>query len=1249
MNKLISIILLVFSSYLYSQNIIINGKIINSSNNKPLQYANIFIKGTNIGTVSNIEGKFHLFINEKFKKDTIIFSHIGYVNTKLAINDIKSDILIKLNPYIEQTENIIIEAKRTNPSDILKKAMQNLDENVYDKTYKTKVFSRNFVQKDSVFILYRKTLTNATSYKDDVWSREGDILADKYFSVKKNIPQIIKNNRVDIFDVIAESFDLPRYFSEKAISNIPKNIVKIDTVIISKNQKIYVIDYFGKSVNSKTLPYIYRFMNNNPSPYTVIFNKKSQNDIIKIFDINNKEFLFFTRYYIDAKQNYNIIKSISFDIHWSMNSITMIKNHLVEYKIAYYTNTINKSIFNHSISYRKLLYKQNEMYSYYDFSSLFEQFCYEPDFNINDGDTTETKLNDWSNTISYKYNDVTHWGTSNVSFDKWDGAESFIKTDTLEEKAVDQILYPEKYYDVEKFYAKLDSANNIKIKREKREKPKVEIPISITGTISDSISYEPLPYCNIIIRNTEDTTKKIIGAITNEDGEFKLDIPLGYKYFLQISQLGYKTISDTIDLYVDSRDLEYYQDLDEEIDVKNIELVPETNLLETVTIKGETKELDIDKQSVIITPEMRQNTIAARDLFNKVDGISFNKITEDLKVDGSNKVKLLVDGVEKSSDYILNLNPKRVKKIEILRNISGLYATEGYTSVVNIITYDNYRGYDFTINDQFLNNIHSESCPYFLQNNASLNINISRDKWNYYVKANNYYNKINLLTRSVTNFTANNETIINGNNQTPNNFDFSNKYGINLGFDYKINKKHLLGAEIGFSGFPALNNTKTISFDTLSINNSTSIIQNTTKRNSTYNEFSGNLYYNFKINPTSNFITYLYLINRQTVSNQSINNNQELNYNQYSNNTNYKLEYNKTFKNKYTITAGGRYLSNDFKSISQNNIQNNFTNAFSKFSAYTYLKTQFNKNTGLLIGTSYEDYTSENSDLKTSFNSFQPKINLYKTINKNHKFVLEYSIKTEYPYLSDMNPQINYITPFIASVGNPELKPYLYHDISFQYSKISDGFFSYLSIKPYYNYSDNEMGVSSLTNDSIIIYQNKNFVKHEKYGVYTSLSFDINKKFTMDFDCDIYKDWNKNLNTPNIIDWNGYAQITYTLNTKYFFGLMYQKEYAKNVTSLGSTKSGSNYFMLYLMTLQLKGRLQFMLGYSLPLLSNQINEDYAETPYYVKNNYTDVSFINNMIMINLVFRLSKGSVLKNNNSIDYEDYEKRENNKIGLY
>ena len=102
---------------------------------------------------------------------------------------------------------------------------------------------------------------------------------------------------------------------------------------------------------------------------------------------------------------------------------------------------------------------------------------------------------------------------------------------------------------------------------------------------------------------------------------------------------------------------------------------------------------------------------------------------------------------------------------------------------------------------------------------------------------------------------------------------------------------------------------------------------------------------------------------------------------------------------------------------------------------------------------------------------------------------------------------------------------------------------------------------------------------------------------------------------------------------------MYQKDLVRNVTSLGYSLNGTDFLMIYWMTLQMKGRLQLMVGYVFPSFYSQVNDDYENTPYYTKHSYSDVSLFNNMIMVNLVFRLSKGKVEREKKNIDYEDFE----------
>lgn len=1248
MNYFLNLILLLIGTLSYGQTLILQGNIRDANTHEAIQYVNIHVQGTNIGTVTNVYGDF-LLSNMKIKPhDTLAFSSIGYKTSKLIASKITGNFKLNLVPYIRQIDQITVNEKRTVPSDILIKAYQKLPENIYNKNYQTKVFSRNFIQMDSIPISYRKSVTQVNANKDNVWYRPGEILADQYQTLPKNIFKIIDHKKIDEFGLFFQDLAYYRAFGKDFTDYLSDCVVKIDTVIFQDKHKIYVIDFFNKSLNPKILPQLYGFIEQNPAPYTVLFDNVSKKNADNIFETNQHKDFIFRRLYIDATQNFNIVKTITFFVDNTFDIIMMNNYFSLVYNVSTYSNEAGKSMLKHTVSFRKTLFEQKELSDYFNFSSLYEQSIYEPNLDSVEYFTPDTFK--YENSISQKYNMATFYGTSNVSYDRWNNEPNYIRTDSLEQNAVDQIKHPEKYYDVKTFYDNIEQLKNLEIAKEKRIKPKIRIPIYLSGSISDSLSREPLAYSNIVITNLEDSVNRLTGAITNENGEFRFQIEIGYQYAISISQLGYKTISDTFDLYVDASDLESMQNYKNDLSIEkyDIEMVPDVHFIQTVTVEGETKVLDTEKQSVIITPEMRSNTIAAKDLLEKIDGVRFNKISEAVNIDGSNKVKLLVDGVEQSNEHILNINPKRVKKIEIIKNITGLYAIEGYTSILNIITYENYRGFDLRANNLFIGNFHSAKSSSFVQNNASIGLDLMHDKWTYNVKIYDNYSNTELLTRGITVLAPSQELFINGYNQIPNNIEKSDRTGVKLGTQFNINKKHSIGTELRINGFPNYRNSNTISYDTLFMSNDTIQTVNSLDNQSKSTELQASIYYNYKLNQSTNLITYLYLVNRQTSEKQTLNESPTNAFNKNSRNISYKLDFDKTFLRKYTLNIGGRYLSNTFSSKELNQMQNQFSNSFSKLTAYTFFKIQFSKNSLLIFGSSIENYRTIADTLSATFNSIQPSINYSQTFKKDHKLNIAYALNTDYPYLSDLNPQITYISPYIASVGNPELLPILYHDVSMTYTKSGKGKIDYLSAKPYYKYSDNEMGLKPEIQDSLVMYGKENFVKHEIFGLITSFSVSFNKKLNLDVELNVYKDWNRNLNTPEAIDWNGSSQLSYSINGSNQFSLMYQKEYSKSISSLGYDKSGENYLMLQWVTLQFKGKLQLMLGYTLPILPKQQVESYEETPFYIKHNYTDMSFMQNMVYFNLTINLSKGEVKKSNANINYENYDIRESKKQNL-
>ena len=64
---------------------IIMGEVIDGSNSEPLGYANVIVKGTSIGTLSNVEGMYRIN-NVPAGEQVIVVSFIGYADQELTVN-----------------------------------------------------------------------------------------------------------------------------------------------------------------------------------------------------------------------------------------------------------------------------------------------------------------------------------------------------------------------------------------------------------------------------------------------------------------------------------------------------------------------------------------------------------------------------------------------------------------------------------------------------------------------------------------------------------------------------------------------------------------------------------------------------------------------------------------------------------------------------------------------------------------------------------------------------------------------------------------------------------------------------------------------------------------------------------------------------------------------------------------------------------------------------------------------------------
>jgi hypothetical protein len=104
--KLISCLIgmLLFSTVTFCQEFIdLSGKVFDGENQAPLMDCHIYVKGTNIGTISGKNGEFSLNIPWKYAENSITVSYVGYAGFEQKLSDLQSHEL-----KISMTADIIV-------------------------------------------------------------------------------------------------------------------------------------------------------------------------------------------------------------------------------------------------------------------------------------------------------------------------------------------------------------------------------------------------------------------------------------------------------------------------------------------------------------------------------------------------------------------------------------------------------------------------------------------------------------------------------------------------------------------------------------------------------------------------------------------------------------------------------------------------------------------------------------------------------------------------------------------------------------------------------------------------------------------------------------------------------------------------------------------------------------------------------------------------------------------------------------
>jgi iron complex outermembrane receptor protein len=297
----------------------------------------------------------------------------------------------------------------------------------------------------------------------------------------------------------------------------------------------------------------------------------------------------------------------------------------------------------------------------------------------------------------------------------------------------------------------------------------------VSGRIIDATLNAPLPFVNIVIKDT--ANKTITGGITKDDGTFEINkIPKG-KVTVSIQYIGYTTVSKIVNIGKD-----VYR-----INLGDIKLEEDFASLDEVTVVAEitTIQQKIDRKVINVGKDLTTAGATASDIMNNIPSVNVDQQTGNISLRGNENVRVMVDGKLSNvpiAQLLRQIPSTSIKQIELITNPSAKYNPEGMSGIINIILHKNTSiGFNGNINIGLTKEIYAKF-------NSSIDMNYRNGKFNFY---GNYGNTIG----NNANY-GNIERLDDGSNQL---FDFKNN-----------NKSHLYKVGVDFY----MNDNNTVSFFT---------------------------------------------------------------------------------------------------------------------------------------------------------------------------------------------------------------------------------------------------------------------------------------------------------------------------------------------------------------------------------------------------------------------------------------------------
>lgn len=202
--------------------------------------------------------------------------------------------------------------------------------------------------------------------------------------------------------------------------------------------------------------------------------------------------------------------------------------------------------------------------------------------------------------------------------------------------------------------------------------------VTVSGKIYEKSTNTPLEFATIVLRNV-DKPELVIGGVTDEKGEFKLDVVKGI-YNISYEFISLKTVVANNKV------------IDSDTNLGTIFLEPDVSQLNEIVLIADvsTVEFKLDKRVYNVGQDMMVKGGTMSDVLNNVPSVTVDP-DGTVALRGNENVRILIDGRPSGlaginiADALKLLPADSVEKVEVITNPSARYDAEGGGGIINIV------------------------------------------------------------------------------------------------------------------------------------------------------------------------------------------------------------------------------------------------------------------------------------------------------------------------------------------------------------------------------------------------------------------------------------------------------------------------------------------------------------------------------------------------------------------------------------